>query len=277
MVQVSEKLTDPWIDRAVEQLDNEKRFGIALVAFSRTVVDRPENWKKIENSFAGNAVDLHRRLALRELQMWCCRVWDKQGHSLRGLAPRLKEKSAQIADAHLRAHRDCPEEDPEVTKLPASIEAFCESVEIASASRLLVELRIVRDEHFAHLLEGVSARRRSRVNDPPELGYTYNEVLDLAEQSVALISEAIFVWRFHRHRHSDSATAKLLTKYYESYWRLLPNFAELEKTEQSARIARQQKNLEGRGPSDNTGNAAPLLADTPKKGDAATDDIGSPR
>jgi hypothetical protein len=238
MNQVSDYLTDPWIDPAVEQLDDEKHLGISLVAFSRTLVDRPDNWKKVVNSYAGHAADLHKTLVLRELQMWCCRVWDKTGHSLPVLAPRMKEKTDQIMMARQAAHPDWSDKQLGVSELPAQIGSFLQSIVSISDESIVSELRVLRNEHFAHLTKRPIKKRKLLESDGKS-GYSYNEVIELAERSIVLISEAILIWRFHSH--ADSATSRLLTKYYETYWRLLPNFSELEEAERIDRIARNKR------------------------------------
>lgn len=160
MVNVCDVLKDKWIDRAISQLDDEKSFGIMLSEFSRTVIDRPDTFAKIDDSYAGHAARLQITCVLRELRLWCCRIWDSNGHSLRQLAPRLVRSEKEIVAARLRAHPDWPDEQLGCGTLPAKIEAFATTVKETSELPLIRELKLTRDEHFAHLAQGVSGIRR---------------------------------------------------------------------------------------------------------------------
>ena len=235
MGSVSDIRIDEKVDDAINQLDEEKSFGIALAEFSRTIVDRPENHRKIANSFSGHAVHLQNTVILREMRLWCCRIWEKNGHSLPFVSAKFIALSQKIIAARRLAHPDWPEHLLQVSMLGGRIEAFAERVEQVGRSPVLIELRVTRDEHFAHLLAGVSATRKKNPVPIEREGYTYNEVLLLVDESVALIAEAIFIWRFHTH--SDENSRKILRRYYERYWELLPVFSELEETQRNERIA----------------------------------------
>ncbi len=225
---VSNILKDEWIDRAIAQLDDEKSFGIMLSEFSRTVIDRPDTHIKIANSYAGHAAQLQITCVLRELRLWCCRIWDSNGHSLRQLAPRLVSAKGNIVLARRRAYPDWPEEQLGCEMLPNRITEFKNSVESISNSSLIAELKLSRDEHFAHLTKGVSGiRRQLSQTGAGSNGYSYNEVLELVDRSVSLIAEAISIWRFEVH--SDEDSARIFRSYSEQYWSVMPNFSEIER------------------------------------------------
>jgi hypothetical protein len=224
---VSDFEIDPKVGQALDQLDDEKSLGIALSEFSRTIIDRPENHRKIRDSFAGHAVNLQNTVILRELRLWCCRIWEQNGNSLPVVGAHIKSYAQKIIEVRRIAHPDWPEELLQSNELGARMESFTDRIEQIKRRQVLSELRVTRDEHFAHLLRGISgARRKRQLASPENEGYTYNEVLKLADESVALIAEAIFIWRFHSH--NDENTRKMLRKYYEGYWSLLPVFSDLE-------------------------------------------------
>lgn len=239
MGSVSDFEIDQRVDQALDQLDDEKSFGIALSEFSRTIIDRPENHRKIKDSFAGHAINLQNTTILRELRLWCCRIWEKNGNSLPVVGARIKSSALQIIEVRRKAHPDWPEELLQSNELGVRIDAFTDRIEEIEKWAVLSELRVTRDEHFAHLLRGVSGTRRKRqLISLENEGYTYNDVLKLADESVALISEAIFIWRFHSH--NDENTRKMLRKYYEGYWKLLPTFSALEAKERKLRLTKSQ-------------------------------------
>ena len=163
---------------------------------------------------------------LRELRLWCCRVWDKNGYSLPNVSKRIKSHCDAIVSARRAAHPEWPEHLLQAESLPERIQSFVDRVGVIKNRPILIELKIHRDEHFAHLLRGVSGTRRVNPVSEEREGYTYNEILGLADESVELISEAIFIWRFHSH--NDDERRKVLRQHYERYWSLLPVFSELE-------------------------------------------------
>jgi hypothetical protein len=239
MIKVSDILKDPWIDGALEQMDSEKSLGIQLVEFSKTIIDRPDTYAKIANSYSGHAADLQIRCVLKELELWCNRLWDKQGRSLPKLAEEIGRKTAELVDSRKRAHPDWPIEMLQLEELPAIISAYEEKIKCLAETDLIQRLRLRRDEHHAHLLNEISALSRQRSKLGLENGYSYGEVLNLAEKSIELISEAIFIWRFHKH--DDIQTAKQLSKIYERYWNYIPNLSEIENEERIQRVEKERR------------------------------------
>lgn len=242
MGSVSEIKIDMKVDRAIDQLDDEKTLGIALSEYARTIVDRPENYAKIANSFAGHAVHLQNNIILRELRLWCCRVWDKNGNSLTLLGRDILRYAPEITNARRKAHPDWQESELRLTELPLKIKHFSEKVAQESENPILAELKIFRDEHLAHLLLGISGATRSKTKSKAKAqadeGYSYNDVLKIVDLSVDMISEAIFLWRFHVH--DDAGTRKTARKYYEAYWRILPNLSEAENEIRTKKLANRE-------------------------------------
>ena len=230
MMSTSDYLKDRIIDRALDQLDDEKSFGIALISFAKTIVDRPENWNKIKDSFAGHAADLQIRVVLRELRLWCSRIWESNGDSLPIVARRIVNKAEAIYAARKAAHPDWPEDFLGEPSLNASIRDFCREVAETANSEIVKKLRVTRDENFAHLLRGLSGARRLVGDRFDPDSYSWNEVLQLAKRTVQLISQVNLIWRFHSH--DDDGTFRVYTKYCEKYWDLLPNFSDAERKSQ---------------------------------------------
>lgn len=227
MGSVSDIVIDKWVDQALDQLDTEKTYGIALSEFTRTIIDRPENHSKIANSYSGHAVDLQNRAILRELRLWCCRVWDTNGNGLPGVCRRIEGFQDKIIETRRVAHPDWSEEALGCNEVKSRVLTLSTKVQQVLDGEVLAELKVTRNEHLVHLNHGRSGARRSRPADSD--GYSYNEILDLADTTVKLISEAIFLWQFRSH--SDDASRRIVRKYFERYWRLLPNFAQLERQE----------------------------------------------
>ena len=223
---VSDYLVDPLIDGALDQLDDERSSGLALLAFCRTVVDRPENYAKIADSFSGHAADLQIRCVLREIRLWSCRVWERNGNSLPCVCAMLDGKTDDILGARRKAHPDWPHEQLELGTLHLVMSKWNARISAISNDPLLRNLRVVRDEHFAHLLEGRSGARKVTPAALITEGYSYNEVFALVDESCRLIAEAIRFWRFHVLDHDG--TYKMLSRCYEDYWEFFPNLAELE-------------------------------------------------
>ena len=217
--------TEKFLIKAVEQLESEKPLGISLVEYSRTVVDRPENYEKIANSFAGHAVHLQNKITLRELRLWCVRVLEPNGHSLFNVSRCISNHSKDLVEKWRNEHPDWSKEELELDKLSGRISKFVKDVESLSKDHALTPMKIFRDEELAHLLRGVSDRREKTANSE-KLRYSYNDVFRVADLAINLISEAIWIYRFQAH--DDDRTRKIVRSYYESYWKLLPKFSDVE-------------------------------------------------
>ena len=76
------------------------------------------------------------------------------------------------------------------------------------------------------MLKNVSGARRFAKKNDISSDYNYNDVFELAEESIALISEGIRIWRFHVH--DDAASLRIYEKYCNAYWMALPRFSEVE-------------------------------------------------
>lgn len=214
------------LNPALEQLDDEKSLGIALLALSRTVIDRPELYKKIEDSYSGHALDLMIKVSLREIRMWCCRVWEKNGNSLPIVASLLSQKQLEISEWRKGAHPDWPETFLGLDKLPQNISEFCNQVTSISDGDLIKKLRITRDEHFAHLLAGKAGSRKFLDTQAIEQGYSWSEVQELVSISLGPISQAILIWRFHSHDVERSIS--VYQRYCENFGEVLPNLSDAE-------------------------------------------------
>lgn len=227
MGSVSDYLSDPFLDRAIDQLDEEKSVGVALLAFAKTIIDRPENTDKYSNSYAGHAAQLQINCTLNELQLWCSRIWDKTGHSLPMVAKKLRPRAGDIRCARLQAHPDWPHSALGLDNLDKDVAAWCSEIDTTLDSSLVLRLRERRNETFAHLLRGVSADRRHREQRGLEEGYTWNEVLPHVERTSELISRLTLIWQFKSHDISE--TEEIYRKYCEGYWEMLPTFSEVER------------------------------------------------
>lgn len=238
MASVSDHLKDPAIDGALDQLDTERNAGLSLLAFSRTVVDRPENYAKIANSYAGHAADLQIYCVLREIRLWTCRIWERNGNSLPRLREMLDGQSDRILNARRKAHPDWSSDPLEEKTLPTVLSDWCARIRELSDGSLIKKLRVVRDEHFAHLLEGKAGVRKTTPVELIEEGYSYNDVFELVDESCRLIAEAIRIWRFHVLDHDGRY--KILLEYYEAYWEFFPNLSELEAEKREKALAKRK-------------------------------------
>ena len=212
--------------KAIEQLESEKNLGISLVEYSRTIVDRPENYAKIANSFAGHAVHLQNSIILRELRLWCVRVLEPKGHSLLNVSRYISKYSTDLLEKRRTENPDWSKEKLGLEKFPIRIFEFVKNVENLSDDQALKPMKILRDEELAHLLRGVSAKTRGQTANSDQPSYSYNDVFRVADLDVNLISEAIWIYRFQVH--DDAGTRKNVRSYYESYWNLLPKFSDVE-------------------------------------------------
>ncbi len=221
------ELFDKTINPALEQLDNEKMLGIALLAWSNTIVDRPDNDSKIVDSYSGHALHLPITISLREIRLWCCRVWERNGNSLPVIASAISERESQIAHWRRVAHPDWPESVLGLDALGERICSFREKVEQIEHGTLIKKLRVARDEHFAHLLAGKAASRKKLTAAEVGESYSWSEVQQLVRLSLDLIAEAILIWRFHSH--DVARFVQSFQGYCENFWQVLPTLKEAER------------------------------------------------
>ncbi len=228
---------DDWLDQALDQLIDECDIGAALFAFSKTIVDRPENFAKIADSYSGHAVHLQNRCVLNELQLWCCRIWEKNGNSLPNFAERIRGKGHEIATVRKRVHPDWPENQLELDIVVEQVESFCDEVEQAATDDFVVRLKVRRDEQFAHILRRAGARKKLEAMGVEE-GYSLNEVFLHSESALRLIAEARRLLWFEVCNPVDRM--KMLAKHYEAYWKYLPNLSEVEAIDLDKRIKKKR-------------------------------------
>ncbi len=113
----------------------------------------------------------------------------------------------------------------ELHELDKIVTSFCGEVSEISQSDLVARLKVRRDEKFAHILNYARSRKRLKELNVED-GYSLNELFPLALKTLDLISEARRIWRFEVA--GQQQFIEIMSKRYESYWRLLPNFAEVE-------------------------------------------------
>jgi len=226
---------DAWLDEALHAIDDQAELGICYFAFAKTIIDRPENDEKISNSYSGHAVHIQNIAVLRELQLWCCKNWEKNGFSIPQFGAKIRGRASDI-EAHRRsAHPDWDDRWLGIGKVEGEIEGFCAKIVEIAESDLIARLRVRRDEQFAHILGDGKAgsRKLLKIMNVAE-GYTLSEIMSLCGATFELISQAKLLLWFHSHDFLN--TAEMMGKHYERYWRLLPKLSVLEQNERKSPV-----------------------------------------
>ena len=86
-------------------------------------------------------------------------------------------------------------------------------------------MRVFRNEELAHLTRGME-QNKSKADSSISFKYSYNDVINIANCAVDLISEAIRIVKYQSP--DNDGLREILRSHYESYWNLLPKFSTLE-------------------------------------------------
>jgi hypothetical protein len=211
--------------KAIDQLESEKTLGIALIEYSKTIIDRPDNHAKIVDSFAGHAVRLQNYVILRELRMWCLRVLEANGHSLPNISSLILKYESKLANKRRLDNPSWSETWLESDKISLRVSDFVRNVNALTISPAIKPMRVFRNEELAHLTRGME-QNKSKADSSISFKYSYNDVINIANCAVDLISEAIRIVKYQSP--DNDGLREILRSHYESYWNLLPKFSTLE-------------------------------------------------
>ncbi len=239
MASVRDFVNNPWIDLAIEKHDDQAAIGGELLAFARTIIDRPENYQKIVNSDAGRAVFIQCSAVLNELILWTVRMWEDNGYSLPRFASSIASKVDEIVRGRNLAHPDWPEAQLQLSLVATEVSQFCDEVASLKGSDTVARLKAWRDENLGHILKAGQAPAGKRLR---KLGisedFSWNEVTALVVRSLELLSKGRLIFWFQSVNYLQQSIS--LQKHCESYWRLLPNFSDLEQHERDQKISARQ-------------------------------------
>lgn len=88
-------------------------------------------------------------------------------------------------------------------------------------------IRLLRTEHFAHRILKSRERKKLEGENLVVLDATYDELLELAAETVSLVAQIGYLWDRVVDPYPDRL--KRTTKYSREFWRLMPVLKEVEK------------------------------------------------
>ena len=231
MASVSDFSIDPFLESAIKRIEGEAKVGAALLGISKSILDNPEVYTKISDSYSGLAVDVQIDAVFDQLQLWVSRAWEENGYSLPRFGMSLQRDLLDIAHVRCLAHPNWTNKDLGVKELPSKVTRFVNKVTDIATSSICARLKVRRDEVFAHSLPigKAGSRKRLRELNISHDGYSWNELISLCDQTLELFSEALLLVKFSSHDFESSA--KNWEEHGKLFWRLLPKLAELEETQ----------------------------------------------
>lgn len=214
-------------DDLLEELRKDADQATWFIGFLKAVVDNDQVPARLNNSLSGFAGVTARAGVKNSVILYCARAWDqdKDAISLR----RAVENLPSLENLEARRRRQIEEISPDipVTPLAKRYAAFAEKYEAVRKKPYHPSIRLLRTEHFAHRLLKSRERKKLEGEDIVVLDATYDELLELAEETVSLVGQLGYLW----DRVADPYPDRLerTTKYSREFWRLMPVLKDVEK------------------------------------------------
>ncbi|MCC5993896.1 MAG: hypothetical protein JJT99_15390 [Rhodobacteraceae bacterium] len=216
-------------DDVVERMKRQQIFGLSCYAFLSGIVDDPARHAKYNNSYAGHALELCIRSVQTGLVLFCSRHWDKNDdcQSL----PTAIIHAERAIDKIVERHREffatnCIERDADEFK--GYLCDLSGDVEAVGASEIRKQIRVLRTEHYSHLIKSSKDREKAAREDSffDVDGLTVNSLLEFSRQTIELSNRFVYLKERLSPDFHDRVASQ--SKYYDKFWDNLPIFSEVE-------------------------------------------------
>jgi len=216
-------------DDVVERIKRQQTFGVSCYAFLSGIADDPVRQGKYNNSYAGHALELCVRSVQTGLVLFCSRHWDKRDDCQS--IPAAKAHAERALDKIVERHREYFAEngiERDVHEFYRYFSELSDDVEAVGASEARTQIRILRTEHYAHLIKNSKDRQKAlREESFVDMdGLTVNSLLNFARQTIELSDR--FVFLKERLNPNFDGRVAFQSIYYDKFWDNLPIFSEVE-------------------------------------------------
>jgi hypothetical protein len=213
-------------DELLEELRKDADQATWFIGFLKAVVDNDQIPARLNNSLSGFAGVTARAGVKNSVILYCARAWDQDNDAIS--LRRAVENLPSLEDLDARRRRHIEDISPEipVTSLAKRYAAFKRKYEAVRNKPYHPSIRLLRTEHFAHRLLKSRERKKLEGEDFVILGATYNELIELAEETVSLVGQLGYLW----DRVADPYPDRLerATRYSREFWRLMPVLKDVE-------------------------------------------------
>ena len=214
-------------NKLLDELRKDADQATWFIGFLKAVVDNEQVPERLNNSLSGFAGVTARAGVKNSVILYCARAWDeaKDAVSLRRAVENLP--SLEHLEARRREQIGAISRDVPVTPLAGRYEAFMAKYQAVRDKPYHPSIRLLRTEHFAHRL--LKSREREKLEDESivVLDATYDELLELAEETLSLVGQLGYLWDRVVDPYPDQL--KRTTKYSREFWRLMPVLKDVEK------------------------------------------------
>lgn len=203
------------IERIIRQLNSETTIAVHALAYLDATVDDETAASKLgETEFY--RVHYIQTLAVAQLlASYCARAWDRTGFQL--VISELQRNKAAIV-----AHVTQPEQTQDSRLRKEALDRFEQNFDDVNALGLTDRLKLFRDEHLAHVLEGKSDLRTRNAERAALLeDFTFNHVQEIGNRTISMLSDIAYaILDDKRNRVEELARAK---DYYSNFWMKFPD------------------------------------------------------
>lgn len=216
-------------DDVVDRMKRQQTFGVSCYAFISGIADDPVRQRKYNNSYAGHALELCIRSVQTGLVLFCSRHWDERDDCQS--IPAAKNLSERAIDKIVERHREyfaekgIQRDAHEFYKYFDDLSADVEAVRVSQAR---TQIRVLRTEHYAHMIKDSKDRQKALREDSffDMDGLTVNSLLVFARQIIELSNRFVYLKERLSPEFCDRVTFQ--SKYYDKFWDNLPVFSEVE-------------------------------------------------
>ena len=214
-------------DDIVERLIKQRQAGIQYATFLRDVADNESRWNKYKDSFSGNVVNMQIVAVEACLVLYCSRLWDcgRDNQSIPNAITALNSAK----DALIQRRQD-DLDSQFLDDLPFRLETQFANVnqqaEVLGNLSVRDVIRIIRTEHYAHLVENSRDRAKTFPDGFDDHGVTRLDVINFARDSTTLV-EDLELLRSGTHYDFDESS-EVFQNYCDQFWLHLPTFSEVE-------------------------------------------------
>ncbi len=215
------------LDTLVENLRVDTIASTYELGFLEGTIANKVVGEKIYGSFSGHAADVAIRAVVSKTALYICRTLEGNGDSISVFLDSARERSEFIFEKRKLSRPDLPDgfiEKSEIEKSLIDLEAAL----IAVTSQYPYKwLRVHRDERLGHSMRLRSGSRRKLLGEElPEDEVTYDQLLELGNETARLAMEAVRIWTFGLTSPRDRT--RIVRDQTQKFWELLPVLKDVE-------------------------------------------------
>lgn len=216
-------------ERFLDELRKDADQATWFIGFLKAIVDNDKLPERVNNSFSGYAFVTARAGVKNTVILYCARAWDQDKDTISVRRARADLPPLEVLEERRRIRIEALGGVRPVEPLDARYEKFVKNFEKVRDRDYHPSIRMLRTEHFAHRLLKSRERAKLEGDNIVILDATYNDLLELAEDTTSLVGQVGYLWDGLANPYPDRVARA--TKYSREFLRIVPVLKDAERLE----------------------------------------------